>query len=280
MQYKEFDFGDTEIAAATAAQWNTGFGIATLQQSCPEHLTCGIEIQATIQDVFIRFIGGHDSLSQQLYSSVYSTTRYFGDSAFALGSAESASNVSIRLKIVEGVFLIADSYGTAAKIAVNTSGFFYFSTADMQDCFIQLQAKTAGAIARPIGILKGSLEGISAFFEVVTDATGFTSFVDCRAYGFAGFEVKNTGSVNFTGFQIEFRRHSQGVVSIQSFSAGSLISSNPISRLQRVRGSFAPATLPAGSSIAIDYNISDIHSFRFKVLPTTAQATIKGILKG
>ena len=143
---------------------------------------------------------------------------------------------------------------------------------------IQLQRQSGTVPAQIAGIFKGGLEGISSLFEVAT-VSGTSTWIDCRAYGYAAFEVVNTGGTTLTNFSVEIRRHPLGNSNSVSLNASNLVESNPIRRLQRVR-SLNPTTLVASGIAQVDFDITEAHSIRFVIAFTSAQCTIRGVLKG
>jgi len=278
MKYKEFQSGEIEVpVAASVAAWNTGAAITSYEETCSEHTIAAFDILNTgSAQLFLRLLGGWDSLAQKLYSPVYGAIGFFA--ALASDTADVNITLAIRLKRTEGLSAVSNAYGNNAAVAANSRAIILTSVADVQILLIQLQRQSGTVPAQIAGIFKGGLEGISSLFEVTT-VGGTSAWIDCRAYGYAGFEVLNTGGTTLTNFSVEIRRHPLGTSNSVSLNLAPFVEFNPIKRTQRIRN-LNPGTLTVGNRGQVDFDITEAHSIRFVVAFTSAQATIRGVLKG
>ena len=283
MKYKEFQSGLLTVPEnLTAASWDTGIGIERFEETCAEHTIVALDvINRGTSGLMIRDFQGWDSLAQKLYSPVRTITAQKADFISGTGgSAQNFDNAAIRLKRTENITSIVNTYGTNSFIAAGARGSVVVSVADIQIMVMQFQRQVTPGDMEVMGIFKGSLEGISNLFQVATTA-GTSDWVDCRSYGFVGLELENTGSVAYTTFSVEIRRHPLGISSSLPVNAAPFASASVPRRLQRIRIQ-NPSLLPAGERSQVDLDMTEAHSIRFIVTSASGspQATIRGVLKG
>ena len=281
MKYKEFQSGAIEVPSSSVAAWNTGAAISRYTETCAEHTIAAFDVvnRDVSNQLFFRFLSGWDSLAQRLYSPVFGAIASFVE--ITQGSATTAENAvtqSQRMKRVENITQLSNAYGNNSAIPANQRGTVLCSVADVQLLDMQFQRQAGSGDVEILGIFKGGLEGISSLFEVTT-VGGTSAWIDCRAYGYAGFEVLNTGGTTLTDFSVEIRRHPLGTSNSVSLNLAPFVESNPVKRIQRIRN-LNPGTLTVGDRGQVDFDITEAHSIRFVLTPTNAQATIRGILKG
>jgi len=262
MKHKEFQTG---ILEATA-----GAPDSQVRETCAEYKTFAVDIlNHTGTALTLISLLGYDSLGQLLYSPVYGGIAGASDFSGNI-TATSLNNLAVRLKRLEGA--------GGGNIPAGFSAVFYSSIADSQIVSMQFRQTSGSGTFEVMGLFKGSIEGISNLFEVTT-AIGVSAWVDCRAYGYTGFEVVNSGSVALTSCSAEVRRHPLGTSDGLGLNFAPFAETNPMRRLQRIRN-LNPATLTVGNRSQIDLDITEAHSIRFVIAPTNAQATIRGVLKG
>lgn len=281
MKYKEFQSGAIEVPSSSVAAWNTGAAISRYTETCAEHTIAAFDVvnRDVSNQLFFRFLSGWDSLAQRLYSPVFGTIAGFLEiTQGSVTAGENSGNLSHRMKRVENITQLSNAYGNNSAIPANQRGTVFCSVADVQILEMQLQRQAGSGDVEILGIFKGGLEGISSLFEVTT-VGGTSAWIDCRAYAYAAFEVVNTGGETLTNFSVEIRRHPLGTSNSVSLNASNFVESNPIRRLQRVR-SLNPTTLVASGIAQVDFDITEAHSIRFVIAFTSAQCTIRGVLKG
>jgi hypothetical protein len=266
MQYKEFRSGLVDINTPTASR--------LFEETCSGYRILSFDVvNSGSTALTITNFGGWDSLAQKLYSNVYSQIAASLEFQNSL-TAEAQNNMSIRFRRFENI-----STSTPGSIAAGTRGLICTLIDDCQIFWCNAARPSGSGAAEALGIFKGALEGVSSLFEVVTDNTGKTPWIDCRAYGSIGFEVVNTGSQTQTAFTVEIRRHPEGGNSSVALFQANFSATNPLVRYQRIRSDNGTAQTPGGRSI-VDFNIEEAHSIRFTTLPITGQLGIKGVLKG
>lgn len=268
MKFKEFRTGLTLRNNTTPER--------LFEEPCSEYKTAALDIiNYGLSQINVTGFGGWDSIGEKLYSSVYGRIASSVDFQNNL-TAETQNNVAIRFRRFENINSVVPG-----AIAAGQRGIILTNVDDCQIFWFNVTQTTVGSTGdvETLGILKGALEGVTSLFEVVTDATGKTGWVDCRAYGAMCFDVTNTGSQTQGSLQIETRRHPDGVSSLFSFSSANFIASSPVSRFQRSR-SGSPSAASAGGRTVVDWLVDEAHSVRFVTLPITGQLTVRGVLKG
>ena len=281
MKYKEFQSGLITVPEnLIAASWDTGVGIERFEETCAEYNIVSLDvINRGTSGLMIRDFQGWDSLAQKLYSPIRTITAQKADFISSSGaSAVNGNNLAIRLKRTENITSIVNTYGTNSFIAAGARGIVLASVADMQIMAMQFQRQVTPGDMEVMGIFKGALEGISNVFSVTTTA-GTSDWVDCRAYGYAGFEVINNGGTALTSCSVDIRRHPLGINDLFSLNAAPFVEENPVRRIQRIRNN-NPATITSGLTGRVDFDVTEAHSIRFVIAPTNAQVIVRGILKG
>lgn len=269
MKFKEFTTGLVPRDTTTPSR--------LFEENCAEYRNLSFEVtNKGATALTVTGFGGWDSIGEKLYSSVFGVIATPTDLQNNV-TAEAQNNVGIRLRRLELV-------GTASggSISANSTGIISTNIDDCQIFWCDATRASGTGDAEVFGIFKGSIEAISNTFELVTDATGKTPWLDCRAYGFMATEIINTGSQTLTTLSIEIRRHVLGSIAVIPFTSAvgaASTDSNPTRLIQRVRVGSSPASAPGGRNI-VDWQIVDAHSIRFAITPTTAQLTFRGILKG